>query len=66
MPIKVDKEKCTKCGNCEKECPGDLIRMSPKDGYPINAYRNDCWYCGVCEIECPKGALTMTFPTKVL
>ncbi|MDD4732676.1 MAG: ferredoxin family protein [Desulfovibrio sp.] len=66
MPIKVDTEKCTQCGNCETQCPGDLIRMDPETGYPMNAYPDDCWYCAVCEVECQFDALRMVFPTLII
>lgn len=66
MPVAIDKEACTRCGQCERECPGDVLRMDPETGYPYNAYIDDCWYCGVCEVECHFGALRMTFPVMVV
>ena len=59
-PIIIDTNKCTSCGNCEKICPGDVIRMV--DGHPKIVYGDDCWYCGSCQVECPENAITIKFP----
>ena len=66
MGVKVDKEKCIRCGRCARECPGDVIRMDEKTGWPVNRYKDDCWYCGVCEIECPTGAAKVEFPCLIV
>lgn len=66
MGIKVDKEKCTGCGKCVEECPGDVLRLDPQTKRPVNKYKNDCWYCGVCEIECPSKAAKMEFPCLIV
>lgn len=51
--IKVDSEKCTKCGLCVKICRGTLA-MS--DGGPT-VDKNLCIECGHCVAVCPNGAL---------
>lgn len=66
MGIRVDKTKCTGCGRCAEECPGDVIHMDPQTCRPFNKYKDDCWYCGVCEVECPCGAATMEFPCLIV
>lgn len=66
MGVKADKEKCTGCGICAQECPGDVIRMDPTTKRPYNKYKNDCWYCGVCEVECPHQAAKMEFPCLIV
>lgn len=66
MGVKVDKDRCTGCGRCAEECPGDVIHMDPQKKRPYNKYKNDCWYCGVCEVECPVGAAKMEFPCLIV
>lgn len=54
--IKVDQEKCTRCGICAAVCPGviGMIDDGPK------AIRDLCVSCGQCVAVCPKGALDNT------
>ena len=57
--LKVDREKCIRCGTCVDMCPMDVLRFG-RSGYPYMLYRDDCWYCEVCTFLCPRQAITMT------
>lgn len=51
----IDKELCTKCGLCAKDCPSFVIDM--KD-YPVQE-RDGCLKCSHCLAICPEGALSI-------
>lgn len=54
--IQVLEDKCSKCGECEKNCPFGAIKMN---GYPqIDPYA--CRLCGKCVRTCPDKALLMS------
>lgn len=53
---RIDKEKCTGCGLCVKNCNMDVIRMG-KDGKPYVKYEQDCIVCMYCEEDCPTQAI---------
>jgi electron transfer flavoprotein alpha subunit len=55
LPIKVDLEKCTGCGDCVGSCPFGSIEMSGQ--YPH--IKDDCRLCGSCVEDCPEGAITI-------
>ena len=48
--IKIDTEKCTKCGACQKACKLDIPVWKNPDSM-------DCIRCGDCKITCPQGAI---------
>lgn len=48
--FEVDKEKCVKCGECQKACKMD-IRTYETPNSP------ECIRCGDCKKACPKGAI---------
>lgn len=50
--LKVDLEKCKKCGTCAKLCPVGNIKM---DVYP--RYRQRCELCMRCVAVCPVDAI---------
>ena len=66
----VDKEKCTACGACVKECPKKLFRLVPK-AKKVHVLCNSkdpgkivtkvckvgCIACKLCEKECPADAI---------
>lgn len=47
--LKLDEEKCIKCGKCEKICPMQLKILENET--------KDCIKCGRCIEVCPKDAL---------
>jgi ferredoxin len=55
MAAKVDKEKCTGCGDCVEACPLDAITVVD-DTAVIN---DECAECGACLAACPHDALSM-------
>lgn len=50
--FKVDEEKCTKCGACQKTCKLDI----PVWRNPNSA---DCIRCGECKAICPHSAISV-------
>ena len=57
----IDREKCTKCGVCEKRCPSDAISPSFQE-----VKSNKCVLCFGCFNNCPEQAVTMTLAGKQL
>lgn len=56
FPIYLHKDRCVKCGKCEKNCPQSAV--SNKDGYPV-INRADCINCYRCIHHCPGMALSL-------
>ncbi len=54
MPYHVDKDRCTKCGMCEGECPVQAI-FEDDDSMFIDD--NLCIECGACMPVCPENAI---------
>jgi ferredoxin len=50
----IDKDKCTACGFCVRDCPVDAVKMVKK-----KAVINDHWCtnCGVCMRVCESDAV---------
>lgn len=53
----TDREKCTGCGLCKKDCVGSDIEIV--DGKAV-ARGVSCIKCGHCEAICPRGAIKIT------
>jgi adenylylsulfate reductase subunit B len=66
MPPVIEKELCTGCGTCENSCPLDVIYMNEKEGRPFIKYPEECWHCGSCRQDCPEGAITISFPLRIM
>lgn len=49
--IKIDSEKCIKCGACQKNCKLDIPVWKNPDSM-------DCIRCGECKKACPKNAIS--------
>ncbi len=56
MPILIDTEKCTGCGECIRLCVPEA--MSVVDG-AISIDRAKCVQCGACAQVCPNQALEL-------
>lgn len=69
----VDKEKCTGCGRCAKECPKGLIEMAAYDSYYLVSCNSrdkgvevktvcsaGCIGCTLCTRDCPTDAVTVS------
>ncbi|ABR29998.1 dihydroorotate dehydrogenase [Thermosipho melanesiensis] len=54
---KVNHEKCTLCGICEKVCPYFAIKIDKK--VKINTYK--CFGCGLCESRCPTKSIKIKY-----
>ena len=52
--LRIDQERCVKCGICSKVCPMLLIGMT--DLGPVPAHTN-CIACGHCVAACPHDTL---------
>ena len=53
--LRVDEDKCTGCGKCEKLCPMNNIRVINKKA----VQNNQCTMCYRCINNCPKQAMTL-------
>ena len=56
-PPKVDMEKCTLCGLCEKSCVYEAI-TTDKEGQELRFDKSRCQACGMCISVCPYDALS--------
>lgn len=61
MDIRIDAQKCTRCGECVQECPMYFIRM-PEEGLPYmpQEMQEQCFACQHCMTVCKFGALSLT------
>lgn len=53
--VKLDYEKCTKCGLCAHICPKDAFSHKSGESPVYNAAK--CIGCGACQNICPAGAI---------
>ncbi len=53
--LRLDRERCTSCGICVKECPMGVLSKN-SDG--LSHKIHNCLTCRHCERVCPKGALS--------
>lgn len=56
---KIDKDKCTECGACQKICRLNIKVYKNPDGL-------DCIRCGDCKAHCPRGAIQLKYGPKKL
>ncbi len=56
----VDKELCKWCGECQKACPFDAVKMETSEGKEIAVINNSvCKGCGMCLPVCPVNAIDL-------
>ncbi len=59
----VDEEICVGCGNCERTCAYEAVKVDEKRGIAVvNAAL--CEGCGACAMSCPSGAMNHKNFTK--
>ncbi len=55
--FKIDKDKCTDCGACQKACPLDIsVQKTPNSP--------ECIRCGKCKTACPHNAICNNISLK--
>lgn len=62
IDLKIEQEKCIRCGLCVNECQNRAIEMDPETNYPrVTPEKGDgrCMHCRHCMMICPSGALSM-------
>ncbi len=55
VTLKLDEEKCVRCGMCLVVCPHAVL--SPNNGRVRIENRDACMECGACAQNCPTQAL---------
>lgn len=55
--LTIDDLKCTRCGQCVKDCPTQIIRQEGT-AVPFVTEESSCMHCQRCLAVCPTGALT--------
>lgn len=60
LKIRVNKEKCTSCGDCEKKASCSSVKAILDE----KLIRGDCHLCGACITACKFGALQYGAPWK--
>lgn len=60
--LRVDREKCTKCGTCLRICPAGIIKFGD-DGFPEMSEKHSgrCIQCAQCVLFCSAYADTLSF-----
>lgn len=63
--IRIDKESCTKCGNCARVCPAEIM-VRDKETKAINLIeKNYCIGCGHCMDVCATNSIVHSdFPPE--
>ncbi len=52
--LEINVDKCTKCLQCQENCPGDAINI---EASPPEIQNEGCIFCWFCEKSCPVGAI---------
>lgn len=71
LPV-IDRDKCTACGACERQCPRSVIHLVPlSSSYHVNCVSQDkgkevkeackvgCIACGLCVRQCEHSAIRL-------
>jgi len=61
MVSQVDPKYCRACGECEKTCAFEAVKVGEVDGGLRRAVVNQslCTGCGACNVACPTGAVSL-------
>lgn len=59
LDFKVDQEKCIQCGECERDCPYDIIELSGDYPVIIADKEGQCIRCQHCLAVCSTGAISI-------
>ncbi len=57
--VKINKEKCSGCGNCVEVCPFGVLEI--KNGKAVVKYLEKCKKCGACVSACPNNAIRINY-----
>ncbi|MDH3348780.1 MAG: nitroreductase family protein [Desulfobulbaceae bacterium] len=55
----IDREKCTKCGDCIKDCPVEIIKLSAEYPFINDNDEDNCIKCQHCFTICEPGAISI-------
>jgi heterodisulfide reductase subunit A len=53
----VDEEVCVGCGNCERTCAYEAVKVDPVQRIAVVTDAL-CAGCGACAVSCPSGAMS--------
>lgn len=56
---KIDRRKCTACGDCIARCPTGALGLVA--GKAAVIYPDACTYSAICEAICPVGAIELPY-----
>ncbi|MFW9821551.1 MAG: nitroreductase family protein [Candidatus Thorarchaeota archaeon] len=56
--MKVDEDKCDKCGLCLQNCPFRCWEKN-EEGYPVLKENYECFSCYNCKVACPNDAISI-------
>ncbi len=57
ITYRIDPNKCTICGRCQKVCPAEAIKGKVKTKKPFKIMAEKCIRCGMCYEECKFDAI---------
>ena len=57
--VKINKEKCSGCGNCVEVCPFGVLEI--KNGKAVVKNFKNCKKCGACMSACPNNAIRINY-----
>lgn len=57
MVLAIDRDTCTRCKACVRDCPAYVIEFDETTG-PVEAHPECCISCGHCVAVCPVNAIT--------
>ena len=57
--FKVDQKICTRCGECVKECPVNILVIGNSIPFIADGRNGDCIGCQHCLAVCPEGAVSV-------